>query len=46
MIDSYEIRIPDIGKEPFNEFGFVKLPISELIDHKRLGLKKVEEIEN
>ena len=46
LIESYEIKIPYIDKEPFDEFGSIKLPISELIDHKRLGLKKVEDTEN
>ncbi len=31
----------DIDKEPFDENGYIKLPISEQIDYKKLGLKPV-----
>ena len=46
MISSYDIRIPDIDKDPFDLDGWIKLPITELIDAKRLGLKRVDETEN
>jgi hypothetical protein len=40
VIACFEIRLPDIGKDPFDENGFIKLPISEgKIDIKKMGLK-------
>jgi hypothetical protein len=39
VIATYDIRLTDIDKEPFDETGFIKLPISENIDYKKLGLK-------
>ena len=27
VIASFDIRLPDIDKEPFDELGFIKLPI-------------------
>lgn len=29
VIASYDIRLPDIDKEPFDDNGYIKLPISE-----------------
>jgi hypothetical protein len=46
VIASYEIRLPDIDKDPFDDNGFIKLPISEFIDAKKLGLKAVPDTEN
>lgn len=46
VIESYDIRLLDIDKKPLDENGNIKLPISELIDYKKLGLKPVPEIEN
>ena len=46
VIASFEIRLPDIDKEPFDENGNIKLPISEQsLDFKKLGLKPIPEME-
>ena len=46
VIASFEIRLPDIDKEPFDEDGYIKLPIGEAqIDFKKMGLKAVPEME-
>ncbi len=38
--------MPDIDKEPFDENGYIKLPITEQsIDYKKLGLKPLPETE-
>jgi hypothetical protein len=39
VIASFDIRLPDIDKEPFDESGNIKLPLSDFIDPKKLGLK-------
>ena len=39
LIASYEIRLPDIDKAPFDFNGYIKLPIPENTDFKKLGLK-------
>jgi hypothetical protein len=39
LIASYEIRLPDIDKEPFDFNGYIKLPIPENIEYKKLVLK-------
>ena len=39
LIASYEVRLPDIDKEPFDFNGYIKLPISEITDFKKLGMK-------
>lgn len=41
VIGSYEVRMPDIDKGPFDEQGYIKLPITEqsVMDYKKLGLK-------
>jgi hypothetical protein len=41
IIASFDIRMPDIDKSPFDEQGFIKLPITEqsVLDYKRLGLR-------
>lgn len=46
VIATFEIRIPDIDKEPFDDNGMIKLPISEQVDPKKLGLKPVPETEH
>ena len=46
IIASYEIRLPDIDKDPFDDNGYIKLPISEHIDGKKLALKSVPDQEN
>jgi len=41
VIGQFEIRLPDIDKEPFDANGYVKLPITGdgTFDFKKLGLK-------
>lgn len=39
LIASFEIRLPDIDKEPFDFNGYIKLPIPEITDFKKFGLK-------
>ena len=39
LIASYEIRLPDIDKEPFDFNGYIKLPIPENTEFKKLGMK-------
>ncbi|CDW85589.1 UNKNOWN [Stylonychia lemnae] len=46
VIATYEIRLTDIDKEPFDEVGLIKLPISETVDFKKLGLRPVQDMEN
>lgn len=46
VIASYDIRLTDIDKEPFDESGYIKLPIGETLDFKRLGLKPASDIEH
>lgn len=41
---SFEIRLPDINKEPFDEHGTIALPIPEIKDPKKLGLQFVERL--
>lgn len=43
VIDSYEIRLPDINKEPFQPDGTLILPLKDKINHKGLGLQKVQQ---
>ena len=45
IIASFDIRVPDVDKEPFDENGYIKLPISEQIDWKKLGLKPQPDME-
>lgn len=45
VIATFEIRLPDVGKEPFDEYGNIKLPINEVLDVKKLGLKCLPEYE-
>ena len=42
VIDSYEIRLPDINKAPFQPDGTLILPLKDKINHKGLGLQKVQ----
>ena len=45
-IASFDIRLPDIDKEPFDEIGYIKLPILEnCMDYKKLGLKPTHDLE-
>eukprot|EP00347_Sterkiella_histriomuscorum_P021039 403335495 len=46
IIATYDIRMTDIDKEPFDENGYIKLPISELIEFKKVGLRPVQDMEN
>ena len=46
IIASFDIRLTDIDKEPFDENGYIKLPIGETLDYKKLGLKPVPDIEH
>ena len=41
LIDSYEIRLPDINKVPFQPDGTLILPLKDKINHKGLGLQKI-----
>jgi hypothetical protein len=46
IIASFDIRLPDIDKDPFNDLGYIKLPILEnTIDYKKLGLKPAHDLE-
>ena len=46
VIAAFDIRLPDIDKEPFDENGYIKLPIPEQsIDYKKLGLKPQADME-
>jgi hypothetical protein len=46
IVASFDIRLPDIDKSPFDEFGFIKLPISEQgLDFKRMGLKAMQDMD-
>ena len=46
VIASFDIRLPDIDKAPFDDNGCIKLPIAEqAIDPKRMGLKLQAEME-
>jgi hypothetical protein len=46
VIGSYEIRIPDIDKAPFDFHGYIKLPINEITDFKKYGLKPQPDYED
>lgn len=47
VIAQFDIRLPDIDKEPFDSNGFIKLPMSEgAFDYKKLGLKAQPEMES
>ena len=37
VLSTYEIRIPDLNKEPFKPDGTIKLPITQ-VDLKKSGL--------
>ena len=39
ILESYEIRLPDINKDPFQKDGTLVLPIKPIIDHRKFGLK-------
>jgi hypothetical protein len=38
VISSFEIRISDLNKPPFNTKGFIKLPLPTNLDYKKYGL--------
>jgi hypothetical protein len=40
IIASFDIRIPDLKKEPFKPDGSIRLPFSK-IDYKKLGLVQI-----
>ena len=42
LIASYEIRLPDINKEPFDQYGNIALPIPVVKKPKELGLIPIE----
>jgi len=44
-VASFEIRLPDLQKEPFDEEGNIRIPISDQIDFKKMGLKAVPDAE-
>jgi hypothetical protein len=47
VVARFDIRLPDIDKEPFDSNGFIKLPMDEgAFDHKKLGLKAQPEMES
>ena len=45
VIASFEIRLTDIDKSSFDLHGYIKLPINEIIDFKKYGLKPQPEYE-
>ena len=46
IIASYDIRLTDIDKEPFDENGGIKLPLNEITEYKKLGLRAVTDMES
>ena len=42
VIMSYEIRICDIDKQPFNKDGWIQLPVPKTMDYTKLGLQYCE----
>jgi hypothetical protein len=38
VIATYDIRLPDINKEPFDPDGYIVLPIPDVKEPKKLGL--------
>lgn len=42
LIASYEIRLPDLKKEPFDQYGNIALPIPLVKKPKELGLVPIE----
>lgn len=42
VICSYDIRLPDINKEPFDREGNVSLPVPEVKEPKKMGLGLIE----
>ena len=44
VLDSYEVRLPDLNKEPFKSDGTLFLPIRPIQDYKKYGLKLAEDI--
>ena len=44
VVASYDIRIPDINKEPFKADGSLRLPISK-VDAKKCGLVQIGQVQ-
>lgn len=44
ILACYEIRLPDINKEPFDEHGNIVLPLPDIKESKKLGLQIVERL--
>lgn len=42
VIVSYEIKYPDINKDPFDSHGNISLPFPEIREPKKLGLVPIE----
>lgn len=45
VISTFDIRLPDVGKYPFDKNGNIILQIDDVMDIKKLGLKPVAEME-
>jgi hypothetical protein len=45
IVASFDIRMPDIDKDPFDSNGSIRIPISDQIDFKKMGLKAVADAE-
>jgi hypothetical protein len=46
VVASFEIRLPDIDKEPFDINGRIRIPVSDSIDFKKMGLKAIPDAES
>jgi hypothetical protein len=46
VIATFNIKLLDIDKQPFDEDGFIKLRISDNIEWKKMGLKQYANREN
>ena len=44
IIASFDIRIPDLKKEPFKSDGSIRLPFSK-VDYKKLGLVLIGQVQ-
>jgi len=42
VVAAYDIRLPDINKEPFDSDGNIVLPLPEIKEPKKLGLQPIE----
>lgn len=43
ILDSFEIRLSDLNKEPFQKDGTLVLPLKPIRNYKKLGLKLPED---